>query len=116
MLALANSRGFWRRSDAELDREAECIAGMLNQFDRFKSGAKALRLMQVERGKALTFGNLVVQAPAKLQQFANEVCELGMRGRLPTGEEMAAKLHEITRDRLGEARHFGVPIDLLFSE
>lgn len=116
MLGLANSKGFWRRSDAELNREAENIVEMLNKHARFKDGAAALRLMQVEQAKAFTFGNLVVQTPVKLQQFANEVCELGMRGRLPTEKEIADKLHEIVRDPIGEARHFGVPIDLLYSE
>jgi hypothetical protein len=116
MLGVVNSKGFWRRSDAELDREAENIVVMLNKHQRFKEGAEALRLMQVEQAKALTFGNLVVQVPAKLQQFANEVCELGMHGRLPTEKEIADKLHEIVRDPISEARHFGVPIDLLYSE
>jgi hypothetical protein len=54
--------------------------------------------------------------PAKLNQYVDEVAELGLRGYLPPLNEMVAKVHEIVRDPVAEGRHISVPMDILFTD
>lgn len=118
LLASLNKKSFWRRSDEELDREAEAISGALTKGSHgsFRSGVEALRRLQMEKATGLTQGNLMLFVPAKLNQYATEVAELGKQGRLPSLKEMGAKVHEVVRDPLGEGRHQSIPIDVLFAE
>ncbi len=116
MMALVNRLGFWRRSDMELQKDASVVSLMLNAHGQFNAGLRALRHMQKETGNAFARGNLVVLVPAKLQQYANMVCEHGLKGKLPTEAELADKVNEIGIDPMGEAIHISVPIDLLYSE
>lgn len=118
LLQSLNKKSFWRRSDEELDREAEAISGALMKgpHGSFRSGVEALRLLQMEKATGLTQGNLMLFVPAKLNQYATEVGELGKQGRLPSLKEMGAKVHEVVRDPLGEGRHQSIPIDVLFTE
>jgi hypothetical protein len=113
-----NLKSFWRRSDAELQRDAESISAMLTKDGEtgFLDGVKALRRLQAERATGLTNGNLMLFVPAKLTQYVTDVAELGLRGCLPDIKEMWAKVHEIVRDPLGEGRHQSIPIDVLFTE
>jgi len=113
-----NKKSFWRRSDAELEREAESISAVLTQKPKgsFHSGVEALRRLQTERATGLTNGNLLLFVPTKLNEYASEVAELGTHGRLPDLKELCAKVHEVVRDPLGEGRHQSIPIDVLFTE
>ena len=118
LLESLNKKSFWRRSDEELQREAESISAMLNQnrHGHFRSGVEALRRLQLEKATGLTQGNLMLFVPAKLNQYVSEVTELGMGGRLPLLNELHAKIHEIVRDPMGDGRHQSIPIDILFTE
>lgn len=117
LLEALNRKGFWRRSDEELAREAESISSALTRGrGDFRDGVEALRRLQAERSTGLTSGNLLLFVPPKLNQYVSEVAELGMRGHLPSFEELCAKVHEVVRDPLGEGRHQSIPIDLLFTE
>ncbi|KAF0175984.1 MAG: hypothetical protein FD161_3163 [Limisphaerales bacterium] len=117
-LEALNSKSFWRRSDEELAREAVVISAALTQDPKrsFRDGVAALRRLQMEKATGLTQGNLMLFVPAKLNQFASEVVELGMSGHLPSLKELCGKIHEAVRDPLGEGRHESVPVDVLFNE
>lgn len=118
LLESLNKKSFWRRSDAELTRDADSISTALTKASTgsFRSGVEALRQLQTERATGLTHGNLILFVPAKLNQYVSEVAELGMRGNLSELKELCAKVHEVVRDPLGEGRHQSIPIDVLFTE
>ena len=117
-LEALNKKSFWRRSEAELDQEAETLSEALAKgaHGGFRRGVEALRRLQLERATGLTYGNLKLFVPAKLSDYAARVTELGMNGRLPALDELGAKLHEIVRDPLADGGHESVPIDILFSD
>lgn len=113
MLALLNKKGIWYRLDEEIDREAKWIADQLKN-DGFRRGVLALNKVQKEFGTALTYGNLLLLVPAKLNQFSMEIAEQGLAGTLPEAGFIDAKLAEMVRDRGKEGRHESVAIDVLF--
>jgi hypothetical protein len=118
LLDSLNKKSFWRRSDAELTRDAESISTALTKHPKatFRSGVEALRRLQLEKATGLTNGNLLLFVPVKLNQYVSEVAELGRNGHLPDLKELCEKVHEVVRDPVGEGRHQSIPIDLLFSE
>jgi hypothetical protein len=116
LLASLNKKGLWSRSEAEIASEVEYILSVLDSDEKVETGFEALRSLQTERAQGLTAGNVMLFVPAKLKQFAQEVCELGQRTKLPKLEDVWAKVAEIQRDNSTEGRHQGIPIDIMFTD
>jgi hypothetical protein len=116
LLRKINEKAVWRRSEAEIEREAEYILDQLKSSHAFGSGFSALRQLQIEKATSFTEGKLMLFVPAKLTQFAEELATLGENGKLPNLKEIYSKVDEIVRDNSKEGRHRSVPIDILFTE
>jgi hypothetical protein len=109
-------RGIWWRSDEEILREAEFVHEALTWEDgAFHSGLVALKALQREKSKGIVAGNLLLQVPARLVAYAEEVVALGRKTKLPSLTEIHGRVDEFARDRDGDARHENVPIDLVYT-
>ena len=110
-----NSRGIWRRNDGEIRREADYILSVLESNRQITEGFDALRRLQLEKANAIVRGNVLLFVPARLAQYATEVCALGEKGLLPSEEELLAKVAEFGRDPAGEGRQIQTDPPMCFS-
>ena len=115
MLECLNSKGVWSRSPADIQREAEHISSMLKNEDAFVKGVEALRSLQLVRGSAFTYGNLMLLVPTELRQFADHAVELGRDGTVVEKVEIWQTIRRILNRKDAEGRHESIPIDLLYT-
>lgn len=115
MLECLNSKGVWSRSAEDIQREAHHISAMLKDQAEFVKGAEALRSLQLVRGSAFTYGNLMLLVPAELRQFADHVVELGRDGTVVEEAEIWQTIRRVLKREDAEGRHESIPIDLLYS-
>ncbi len=116
VLTELNQKSLWRRSAEDIKREASYVLGILNTHEKFAKGFAALRLMQIEKSNAITAGNLLLLVPAQLTQYAEHVCALGEKGKLPELRELWRSIEAVKPASLGaDAKHVSIPIDLLFT-
>jgi len=116
LLAQAQRRGIWWRSDEEIHREAEAVHRTLNEKDgKFMAGFTALRALQSEKARGITCGNLLLNVPGRLAAYASEVVALGRMEDLPPLKEIHARVDEFSRDAEIDARHESIPLDLLYT-
>jgi hypothetical protein len=116
LLAQAQRRGIWWRSDEEIHREAEAVHRTLSAKDgKFMAGFTALRALQSEKARGITCGNLLLNVPGRLAAYASEVVALGRMEKLPPLKEIHARVDEFSRDAEIDARHESIPLDLLYT-
>jgi hypothetical protein len=116
LLAQAQRRGIWWRSDEEILREAEAVHRTLSEKDgKFMAGFTALRALQSEKARGITCGNLLLNVPGRLAAYASEVVALGKMEELPQLHEIHARVDEFSRDPEKDARHESIPLDLLYT-
>ncbi|WP_397382238.1 hypothetical protein [Prosthecobacter sp.] len=116
LLAQAQRRGIWWRSDAEIRSEAEAVHRTLSEKDgKFMAGFTALRALQSEKARGITCGNLLLNIPGRLAAYASEVVALGRMAELPPLKEIHARVDEFSRDPEIDARHESIPLDLLYT-
>ncbi|MGD9746466.1 MAG: hypothetical protein AB7I98_08170 [Verrucomicrobiales bacterium] len=116
LLAQAQRRGIWWRSDEEILREAEAVHRTLSEKDgQFMGGFTALRALQSEKARGITCGNLLLNVPGRLAAYATEVVASGRMEKLPFLHEIHARVDEFSRDPEIDARHESIPLDLLYT-
>lgn len=116
LLAQAQRRGIWWRSNEEVLREAEAVHRTLSKHDgKLMTGFAALRALQSEKARGITCGNLLLNVPGRLAAYASEVVALGRMEELPRLHEIHARVDEFSRDPEKDARHESIPLDLLYT-